>query len=208
MESAGWCRHRVWHGNSAMIPSEHEASFMSAIPVPTRDQVSPANQRHFDALQKGLGMVPNLYAVFAHNETALGDYLALQNRQSTLRAKEREVVNLAVSEVNGCQYCLAAHTAIGKMVGFSEEQILEIRNGQASFDARLHALAAFVRETTLTRGHPDSRFTDALLAAGFTSANLIDIIVVIGDKMITNFLHGVTQIPIDFPLAPSLASAR
>jgi uncharacterized peroxidase-related enzyme len=208
MESRDRGSHAAVHGTSAMYSSEREALCMTTFTVPTRDDVSTANQQHFDTLQKGLGMVPNLYAMLAHNETALGDYLTLQNRRSTLRAKEREVINLAVSEVNGCQYCLAAHTAIGTMVGFAEEQILEIRSGHASFDPRLHALAAFVRETTLTRGHPDPRYTDALLTAGFSTANLIDVIIVIGDKMITNFLHGVTQIPIDFPLAPSLASAR
>jgi len=201
-------RQTVIHGNRAMISSEREAPQMAAFSVPTRDQVSPANQQHFDALQKGLGMVPNLYAVLAHNDTALGDYLTLQNRRSTLRAKEREVINLVVSQVNGCRYCLAAHTAIGRMVGFTDEQILEIREGSASFDAKLHALAEFVRETTLTRGHPDGRYTDALLAAGYSEANIIDIIVVIGDKMITNFLHGVTQVPIDFPEAPELVTGR
>ncbi len=180
---------------------------MTSFAVPTRADVSPANQPLFDALHKGLGMVPNLFATLAHNETALGDYLALQNRKSTLRAKEREVVNLVVSQVNGCQYCLAAHTALGKMAGFTDEQILEIRAGGASFDAQLDALARFVRTTTETRGHPAAAEVDALLAAGYSKAGVIDIVITIGDKMITNFLHGVTQVPIDFPLAPALETA-
>jgi uncharacterized peroxidase-related enzyme len=177
---------------------------MTSFPVPTRADVSPANQALFDALQKGLGMVPNLYAVLAHNETALGDYLTLQNRKSTLRAKEREVVNLVVSQVNGCPYCLAAHTALGKMNGFTEEQILELRTGVASFDAKLDALARFVRTTTESRGHPSQDAVAAVLAAGYTQANVIDIVMTIGDKVVTNFLHGVTQVPIDFPAAPAL----
>jgi uncharacterized peroxidase-related enzyme len=180
---------------------------MTSFPVPTRADVSPANQSLFDSLQQGLGMVPNLYATLAHNETALGDYLTLQNRKSTLRAKEREIVNLVVSQVNGCPYCLAAHTAIGKMTGFTSEQILEIRTGRASFDAKFDALASFVRTTTETRGHPASAAVDSLLAAGYTRANVIDIVITIGDKFITNFLHGVTQVPIDFPLAPALETA-
>ena len=177
---------------------------MTAFTVPTRADVSPANQALFDALQKGLGMVPNLYAKLAHNDTALGDYLTLQNRRSTLRAREREVVNLVVSQVNGCQYCLAAHTAIGKLNGFTEDQILEIRSGHAAFDARLDALARFVQAATESRGHPSPDAVAELLAAGFTQANAIDIVITIGDKMITNFLHGLTQVPIDFPLAPAL----
>ena len=65
--------------------------------VPTRDEVSTTNQSIFDSLQKGLGFVPNLYAYFGKNETALSDYLTLQNRKSTLRPKEREVINLVTS---------------------------------------------------------------------------------------------------------------
>ncbi len=208
MESSDHCSHAVLHGTCAMYSSEREALCMTTFSIPTRDEVSSANQQHFDALQNGLGMVPNLYAVLAHNETALGDYLVLQNRRSTLRAKEREVINLVVSQVNSCRYCLAAHTAIGKLVGFTDEQIMAIRGGDASFDPKLHALADFVRETTMSRGHPDPRVTDALLASGYTTANLVDIIVVIDDKVITNFLHGVTQIPVDFPAAPDLVNSQ
>lgn len=177
---------------------------MSAFQVPTREQVSPANQAIFDQLQKGLGFVPNLYATFAYSDTALGDYLALQNRKSSLKAKEREVINLVVSQVNDCAYCLAAHTALGKMNGFTEEQILELRTGSASFDSKLDALARFVKDTTIQRGKPTTESVEQLLAAGYDRGNLVDILVVIGDKIISNFLHGVTQIPVDFPAAAEL----
>ena len=175
---------------------------MQTFSVPTRDQVSDHNKAIFDNLQKGLGFVPNLYATFALNETALADYLTLQNRKSTLRAKEREVINLVVSQVNDCRYCQSAHTALGKMNGFSDEQILELRAGSASFDAKLDALAKFVQNITVQRGKPSAEVVEALFAAGYNEANLVDIIMVIGDKLISNFLHGVTQIPIDFPVAP------
>ena len=103
---------------------------MKTVTVPTYEQVSPANQAIFDNLKKALGFVPNLYATFAHSDTALSTYLALQNAKSSLSPKAREVINLVVSQVNTCDYCLAAHTALGKMVGFTPEQILEIRRRQ------------------------------------------------------------------------------
>ncbi|MCB0518443.1 MAG: carboxymuconolactone decarboxylase family protein [Lewinellaceae bacterium] len=177
---------------------------MTHFTVPTRNEVSANNQAIFDNLQKGLGFVPNLYASFAHNETALGDYLALQNRKSTLRAKEREVINLVVSQVNDCRYCQSAHTVLGKMNGFTDEQILEIRSGEASFDPKLDALAKFVKETTENRGKPSQTSLENLFAAGYNKANLVDILIVIGDKIISNYLHGVGQFEIDFPLAPVL----
>lgn len=177
---------------------------MTQFSIPTRAEVSANNQNLFDNLQKGLGFTPNLYAYFAKSETALGDYLAFQNRKSTLRAKEREVINLVVSQVNECHYCLSAHTVLGKMNGFSEDQILELRSGEASFDAKLDALARFVRDTTINRGKPAAASTQALFEAGYDEANLVDILIVVGDKIISNYIHGVTQFPIDFPIAPVL----
>ncbi|MDN5214016.1 carboxymuconolactone decarboxylase family protein [Fulvivirgaceae bacterium BMA12] len=177
---------------------------MTQFSVPTREEVSANNQAIFDNLQKGLGFVPNLYATYAYSDTALGDYLALQNRKSSLKAKEREVINLVVSQVNDCRYCQSAHTALGKMNGFTEEQILEIRSGAASFDEKLDALAKFVKNITVNRSKPDAKVAENFFAAGYTKENLVDVIIVIGDKIISNFIHGVTQIPIDFPLAPEL----
>lgn len=174
------------------------------IPVPTRDDVSPDNQALFDSLQKGLGMVPNLYATLAHSRHALGSYLALQNAKSSIVGKAREVVNLVLSQVNDCAYCLAAHTAIGKMVGFTDAQIIEIRRGGASFDARLDALARLVKHIVIERGHADAAQVQAFLDAGWTRENLVDAIVVIGDKTVTNYLHGTTRVPVDFPPAPAL----
>jgi AhpD family alkylhydroperoxidase len=177
---------------------------MNTIQVPTRDQVSPANQALFDQLKKGLGMVPNLYATLALSEHALGNYLAFQNAKSSITGKAREVVNLVVSQVNGCQYCLAAHTVIGGMVGFKPEQILEIRRGGASFDSRLDALAKLVKSIATERGHGDPALVQAFFDAGWTPENLVDVIVVIGDKTVTNYLHATTQVPVDFPAAPAL----
>jgi AhpD family alkylhydroperoxidase len=179
---------------------------MTTFNIPSREQVSATNQNLFDNLKKGLGMVPNLYATLAHSENALGSYLTFQNAKSSVTGKAREVVNLVVSQVNCCEYCLAAHTAIGKMHGFSDPQIIEIRSGKADFDTKLGALARLVKNITLERGHADQALVDAFFAAGWTKENLVDVIVIIGDKTVTNYLHGTTQVPIDFPVAPKLAA--
>ncbi len=181
---------------------------MSVIGVPTREDVSPANQAIFDQLKSKLGMVPNLYATLAHSELALANYLAFQNSKSSITGKAREVVNLVVSQVNDCEYCLAAHTVIGGMVGFKPEQILEIRSGRASWDAKLDALARLVQSIALNRGHADEAFVDDFLAAGWSKENLVDAIVVIGDKVVTNYLHATTRVPVDFPAAPKLEMHR
>ena len=86
----------------------------SAFNVPTKSEVSESNQAIFDQLEKQIGFVPNLYAFYAKNETALADYLALQSRKTTLKAKEKEVVNLVTSQINGCRYCQSAHKPAGR----------------------------------------------------------------------------------------------
>jgi uncharacterized peroxidase-related enzyme len=173
--------------------------------VPAREEVSANNQAIFDNLKKGLGFVPNLYAYFAKSETALGDYLTLQNRKSSLKAKEREVINLVVSQINGCRYCQSAHTVLGKMNGFTDEQVIELRQGSASFDSKLDALVKFTAAVTESRGNATIDAKETFFAAGYTEENLIDVVVIIGDKIISNYIHNLTGFEIDFPLADEIA---
>ena len=177
---------------------------MSQFNVPTRSQVSENNQAIFDNLEKALGFVPNLYAYYAKNDTALADYLALQNRKSTLRAKEREVINLVTSQINGCAYCQSAHTVLGKMNGFDDDQVIELRQGTASFDPKLDALVKFAAEVVESKGKASQTAKENFFAAGYTEANMIDVVITIGDKVISNYIHNLTGFAIDFPIAPKL----
>lgn len=177
---------------------------MSTFNVPTRAEVTESNQTIFDNLESALGFVPNLYATYAHSANALSNYLALSGAKTSLNAKQKEVVNLAVSEVNQCWYCLAAHTAIGKMNGFTDAQILELRAGKASFDPKLDALAKLAKNITENRGATEPAVLSNFLSAGWTKENLVDTIVLVGDKTISNYLHKTTNVGIDFPEAQAL----
>ena len=181
---------------------------MASFTVPTRDQVSAQNQQLFDTLQKGLGFVPNLYATFGLSDNGLGAYLAFQQSQTkgAFKAKEREAINLVVSQVNECVYCLAAHTALGKMNGFSDHQILQLRAGHADFDPKLDALVKLAQAITVTKGHPATELVDSYIAAGYVQSSVIDLILMVGDKIMSNYLHSMTNIPVDFPAAPALDS--
>lgn len=172
--------------------------------VPQRAEVSENNQAIFDNLTKMVGFMPNLYAYFAKSDTALADYLAFQNRKSTMRAKERELINLVTSQVNNCRYCQSAHTQLGKMNGFTEEQIMEIRGGSASFESKLDALAKFTKSVAENRGRADKDAVDRFFEAGYTEANLVDTVIIIGDKIISNYIHNLTAFAIDWPLAEEL----
>ena len=180
---------------------------MSQFSIPTKSEVSNTNQAIFDNLESGLGFVPNLYAYYAKGGNALQDYLNLQNRKTSISKKEREVINLVVSEYNGCQYCISAHTIIAGMNGFTPEQIIEIRSGKAEFDNKLNALAEFTLATVKNRGKVNSDSKEAFFNAGYSEANLIDIVINIGDKIMSNFIHNIGGFPIDFPIAPALSKA-
>ena len=175
----------------------------NVIDVPTREQVNAANQDIFDTLKKSLGFVPNLYATMAHSGNGLGRYLAYQNAKTSLNNKEKEAVNLIVSQVNGCVYCQSAHTVLGKMNGFSDEQILDLRKGRSE-NAKLNALVQLASDITENRGRVDTASTAAFFEQGYTNENLVDLILQISDKTAMNYLHNLTKIPIDFTMAPEL----
>lgn len=177
---------------------------MNTFNVPIREDVSANNQAIFDNLNKGLGFVPNLYATYAHSDTALENYLTFANAKTSLSAKEKEVVNLAVSEVNSCIYCLSAHTAIGKMNGFTDDQILELRAGYSTVNNKLDALAKLAKNITENRGKTDDAVLENYFNAGYKKGNLIDTIALVGDKTISNYVHSKTQVPVDFPVAQPL----
>lgn len=176
---------------------------MKTFNVPAKSEVSPANQTIFDNLHKGLGFVPNLYAIMAYSDTALGKYLAFQSVKTSLTNKEKEAVNLIVSQLNGCVYCQSAHTLLGKMNGFSEEETLNIRHGNAT-DAKLDALVKLAKAITENKGHVGGETLNAFYNAGYTDATLVDVVMLVGDKVIMNYLHNLTNIPVDFPLAQPL----
>lgn len=181
---------------------------MKNFAVPTREEVSPDNQVIFDKLKGALGFVPNLYAAMAHSENALGTYLQFQNARISFTKKEKEVINLVVSQVNECTYCQSAHTVVGKMNGLSDEQILEIRTGSASFDSKLNALARLTKEIAENRGKPGETALEDFFAAGYTHESLVDLVLAVADKTVMNYLHNITQVEIDFPVAPALATEQ
>ena len=176
---------------------------MKKFEVPSRENVSEQNQQNFDALKKGLGMVPNLYAAIAYSDNGLSRYLAFQGAKTSLSNKEKEAVNLVVSQVNGCRYCQSAHTLLGKMNGFSEAETINIRTGHSS-DAKINALVETAKEITENKGRIADDVLDAFYAAGYNNGNLVDVILQVSDKIAMNYLHNLTQIPIDFPVAAEI----
>ena len=176
---------------------------MANFNVPTKEEVSTTNQAIFDNLNTALGFVPNLYAVMAHSETGLQKYLEFQGGKTSFSNKEKEVINLVVSQFNECRYCQSAHTVLGKMNGFTDEEIIAIRQG-ASTQPKLEALIKLTQEIAINKGNVSEEVLENFYTQGYTKENVVDLIIQIGDKIVMNYLHNLTQIPIDFPIAKEL----
>ena len=172
--------------------------------VPRREDVSANNQELFDNLKKGLGMVPNLYAVMALSDTALGNYIAFQNAKTTFSNKEKQAVNLVVSQVNECLYCQSAHTLLGTMNGLTEEQTIEIRKGGAAFDLKLNALVSLAKEITGKKGFISEVTLNGFFNAGYTEGQMVELVMLVAEKSAMNYLHAITKVEIDFPVAKSI----
>lgn len=170
----------------------------------TKEQASPKNQAIFENLHAQVGFVPNIYAAMAHSENALSNYLTFSGGKTSLSKKEKEVIDLAVSQVNGCTYCQSAHTAIAKMNGFNDEQIIELRKGGASWDAKFDALAKIAKSIAENRGNVSDELKTAFFEAGYSKENFVDLVVAVGIINITNTFHNLTDVAIDFPLATAI----
>jgi len=159
----------------------------------------------FAVIKAKMGKVPNAYATIGSNSpVALAALLEFDAAlaKTSLGRKEIEVVKLAASEVNGCDYCLAAHTLAGKLAGLAPEAILAVRRGTPSADARLDALSTFVRSVVGSRGTVAQHVVDAVKGAGFTDAQVVDTLFAISSITFTNLLNRVNDTPLDFPAAP------
>ncbi len=173
--------------------------------VPTREQVNEPAQSVFDALKNKLGMVPNIYAYAGHSPNTLKQYLEFNEGlgSGSFSGKEREAVALAVAQINGCRYCQSAHSLLAGQHGFSEEEILQLRDGSHP-DEKLGALTRLAKEIQSTNGNPSQEALEDFEAAGYDQESLVELIGLISVNVFTNYIHGIAQFDIDFPVAPEL----
>lgn len=159
----------------------------------------------YDAIKSSFGMIPNLFKGFANSPITLQAYLSLMKLvdQGTLSEQETEVVRLTVSQVNDCNYCLAAHTMTGKMSGLSEDEILKIRKGEPS-DSKHAALAAFTRKILATNGYVGDDDIAAFRAAGYSDEHIGEVVTIISQKTLSNLFNHINDTELDFPAVPEV----
>lgn len=165
------------------------------------DQAAPPARTRLEEAQRSLGFVPNMYRAMANSPGLLETYLQgyEQFRQhSGLTPAEQEVVLLAISRENGCTYCMAAHSTLAdQMSGVPAAVTDAIRDGLEVPDPRLAALHSFTIQMVRTRGLPSQAAVEAFLAAGFSEHNILDIILAIAVKTLSNYSNHQFHTPLD-----------
>lgn len=182
---------------------------MPRIDAPTIESAPAASQPQLAAVKKQLGVVPNMFRTIAHSPAALEGYLGLTGAlaKGSLDAATRERIALAVAEFNGCNYCLAAHSYIGKnLAKLSDSEIEANRRGRSS-DARADAAVIFAVKVVSTRGQVSEADLAAVRAAGLTEADIIEIIAHVALNTLTNYVNEVAATAVDFPAANALKAA-
>jgi uncharacterized peroxidase-related enzyme len=147
-----------------------------------------------------LGFVPNLYAQLAEAPAALEAYTTLGRLvdKTSFDATERQVLLLAVSVENGCGYCVAAHSAIAKhLQGVDAATVDALRTQAPLADPRLDVLARFTREVVKSRGHPSAEALDEFLDAGFRPQQVLEVLLGVAMKTLSNYTNHITRTPVD-----------
>lgn len=173
---------------------------MSRISTPIPEAAPEASQAILSAIAAKLGRVPNFFRVLSNSPVALGAHGELsQALGKALDVKTRERIALAVAAVNGCEYCDAAHTYTGfNLAKLSREEIDLARQG-TSAEPRAAAAAAFARRVAEARGKVSQEDVDAVRAAGFSEAQIVEVVAVVAENFFTNLINNVTAAEVDFP---------
>lgn len=172
-------------------------------------EATPRSRQLLDGVQQKLGMTPNLMSTMAHSSATLDAYLKLSDALSrgTLGSSVREQIALTVAQANDCQYCLSAHTAIGKMLGLSTDEIRSARRATADEPHTAAVLTLSARLVT-TQGRVTNDDLAAARSAGVTDAEITEIVANTALNLFTNYFNHVAETDVDFPAAAPLEPAH
>lgn len=153
----------------------------------------------FEGVKAAFGFVPNLQSYMAESPELLAGYTALWDLfgKTTLSSHEQQVVYMTANFENECHYCMAGHTTLARMQKMEEGVIAALRNGGELPDARLEALHRFATLVVRQRGWVAESDVDAFIAAGFTKRNVLEVILGVATKVMSNYTNHITHTPLD-----------
>lgn len=172
---------------------------------------APAGSRPIlEATQKALGFVPNLFGVFAASPAVLEAYAtlsALQERKGAFSETERQVLFLAISIQNGCEYCVAAHSTLAGLKTVAPDVVGAVRDSRSLPTPKLEALRAFAQDLVERRGHADAGALKAFLSAGYEERHVLEVVLAVAFKTLSNYTNHVAGTPLDAAFQPNTWSA-
>jgi uncharacterized peroxidase-related enzyme len=166
----------------------------------TKETAPDASKPVIGQVEKAYGFFPNLYAVFAESPVAISTYLHISGQlkeHGALTPEEQQIVMLAVSETNGCDYCVAAHSMMAAMSRVPEETIREVREGKEPADPKQAALVRFAKAVLEHRGWVPENEQEAFLAAGYGTRHVLDILSILALKTLSNYTNHLAKTPLD-----------
>ena len=176
---------------------------MSRIPMPASIEEAPPDARpQLEIVRKLLGSTPNVFLMTANSPAALQGYVGLLGAlaKGALPAATHERIALAVAEANGCDYCVSAHTWLGRNVAKLDDAEMAANRRGHSNDARADAAVRFARQVMARRGHVSDGEFAAVRAAGYSNAEVVEIVQHVALNTWTNYVNSVAQTAIDFPV--------
>ena len=178
---------------------------MNTLQPLTKEQANENSKAIFTDIKSKIGMLPNLYATMGASDKLLGGFLTFTEtlKGGEFTGKEYEAIALATSQANGCAYCLSAHTAIGKMNGFTEEETLQLRDNSIA-DPKLNALVTLTSELVILKGHPTETTVANFFKEGYNKAAFAEVIAITALTTITNNVYHNGGFEIDFPKAQNI----
>lgn len=179
---------------------------MARLPIQNPQTATGSNKEIFDFLQKALGTVPNMAKVMGNSPALLQGFAGLNGAlgHAKLSGTIRESIAMLVAEQNHCTYCLSAHTVLGGMAGLKPDQIVGARTG-ASNEPRTRAALAFAKAVLTTSGGVSDSDFASVRAAGFSDAEIAEIVGVVALNVLTNFFNRAFDVDVDFPHVQALA---
>jgi uncharacterized peroxidase-related enzyme len=179
-------------------------------PIHTKETAPEASRATLEVTAKKYGFVPNLYGVLAGSPAAVQSYAGINKalEQSTLTPVEQQVVTLTVSAVNGCVYCMGAHSTVAHMIHIPEQILAELRDQRDLSDAKLNALRLLVMSVLHHRGWVPENDLEHFVAAGYTQRDLLDVLTIVSLKTLSNYVNHIAHTPLDSQFAAQAWKAQ
>jgi len=177
---------------------------MNNFTVHTRESAPEGAHEIIDFYQEKFGFVANIIGIMSESPAATKGYAATYGllSETDFTPAEQQLIFLAVSRANGCHYCVAAHSTVGKMVGLDEGAIHAVRDGRPVLDPKLAAIAEFAIKVVDKRGHVSAQDIETFITAGHTKAQILEILLGAATKTISNYMNHIAATPLDDAFAP------